>query len=62
MSDPLKPALSLLSKLGSIAVHVQEALSEKGHPFDIAALRSLAQDEEIKTWIKEMGVYLPRPR
>ena len=60
--DPLKPNLTLLCKLGSIAVHVEEMLSAKGHIFDRSALESLLSDDEVREWIKAMGVYLPRKR
>ena len=62
MSDPLKPSLGLLSKLGSIAVHAEEMLSAKGHAYDRAALEQLLLDSEVTKWIKEMGVYMPVKR
>ena len=52
--DPLKPSPSLLVKLGSIAVHAEELLSPKGHPFDREALKSLYDDEEVIEWRKAM--------
>lgn len=58
----LAPKPSLLAKLGSIAVHVEEALSVKGHRFDIEALRTLLNDEEVKTWLKEMGALAMIPK
>lgn len=61
-NDPLKPSLSLLSKLGSIVVHADEALSPKGHEYDRLAIRSLIGDPEIQQWIADMGVYLPKKR
>jgi len=62
--NPLRPELSLLVKLGSIAVHVDEMLSPKGHHFDKEVIRSLLNDEEIKKWIKEMDrlAFLPKKR
>jgi len=62
--NPLRPELSLLVKLGSIAVHVEEMLSPKGHYFDKEAIRSLLNDEEVKQWIKEMNrlAFLPKKR
>lgn len=60
--DPLKPELSLLSKLGSIAVHSGEMLSAKGHVFDRTALEGLLRDWEVQEWIKAMGVYMPVKR
>lgn len=54
MTDPLKPGMSLLAKLGSIVVHVEEAMSSKGHKFDIAALQQGISDPEVTMWLAEM--------
>lgn len=54
MSDPFKPSISLLVKLGSIAVHVEELLSTKGHDFDKRALDSLLTDPEVWEWRQQM--------
>ena len=62
MSDPLKPSLSLLVKLGSIAVHAEEITSPSRHQFDVAAVETLLDDDEVKQWIKDMGVYMPVKR
>jgi hypothetical protein len=64
MTDPLKPSVSLLVKLGSIAVHMDELLSPAGHPFDKAALDSLQKDAEVKAWLEQMttGAFLPVKR
>jgi hypothetical protein len=62
MSDPLKPNLTLLCKLGSIIVHADEAMSDSGHQFDILAAKSTLNDPEVQQWIKDMGVYLPKKR
>lgn len=61
-SDPLKPSLKLLTTLGSIAVHVEEAMSENGHNHDIFALKTLLSDPELKQWIKDMGAFMPVKR
>lgn len=61
-TDPLKPTLSLLVKLGSIAVHVDELFSPSGHSFDKTALEQLLNDEEVEQWIKEMGAWMPLKR
>ena len=60
----LTPSVSLLCKLGSIAVHAQELASPDGHAFDKAALQSLMNDPEVKEWIKEMdsAAFLPKMR
>jgi hypothetical protein len=56
MSDPLlKPPVSLLCKLGSIAVHVAELHSPDGHAYDRAALDQLLNDAEVTAWVDEMG-------
>jgi hypothetical protein len=64
VSDPLKPALALLVKLGSIAVHADEFLSDEGHPFDKVALKSLLSDLEVSDWINQMNkmAMLPKKR
>jgi hypothetical protein len=54
MTDPLKPSLALLCKLGSIAVHVDETMSSDGHIFDAAALKQLNADPEVQAWIADM--------
>lgn len=56
------PTLTLLMKLGSIAVHAEEFLSADGHAFDKTVLDGLLQDPEVITWIKEMGPLLPQKR
>lgn len=53
-SDPLKPELSLLCKLGSIAVHADELLSPSGHEFDRHAMASLFHDAEVRQWLRAM--------
>ncbi len=60
--DPLKPSLTLLVKLGSIAVHAQELLSPRGHAFDKVTLDTVMHDPEVEVWIKAMGVYMPVKR
>ena len=62
MPDPLKPPLSLLCKLASIAVHADEMMSPKGHAFDAEALKSVVLDPEVRTWLMEMGAFVPVKR
>lgn len=64
MSDPLKPSASLLCKLGSIVVHVEEGTSKDGHPFDMVSLRTLMCDAEIITWLAAMDkmAMIPKKR
>lgn len=62
--DALHPAPSLLSKLGSIVVHAEEALSADGHPFDKAAIETLLADPEFIEWRRQMDAMalLPKKR
>lgn len=52
--DPLKPTLSLLTKLGSLVVHMEEIMSPTGHVFDRAAIEQLLNDTEVKFWLARM--------
>ena len=60
--DFKRPALSLLAKLGSIAVPADELLSPTGHAFDKTVLEQLLRDHEVAEWMKDMGPLLPRKR
>lgn len=60
-SNPLKPSLSLLVKLGSIAVHVDEMLSPGGHHFDKTAINGLLTDPEVTEWTKQMAAMAMLP-
>lgn len=64
MPSPLKPPTTLLTKLGSIAVHADELLSPEGHDFDRIALQSLLNDAEVRQWLSEMDSFalLPKKR
>jgi len=63
-TDPLKPSLALLVKLGSIAVHVDEMLKPGGHEVDRIAIGALLRDAEVKAWMKSMDdmAMLPKQR
>jgi hypothetical protein len=62
ISSGARPSIALLCKLGSIAVHVDEALSTEGHQLDWTVTRMLLADPEVKQWIADMGALLPRKR
>jgi hypothetical protein len=49
----LSPSPSLLVKLGSIARHTEELLSDDGHAFDRAALNGLLTDPEVVEWMAD---------
>lgn len=53
-SDPLKPSIKLLVKLGSIAVHADEMISPSGHDVDKIALEQGLADQEVKDWVAAM--------
>lgn len=53
-TNPFQPEVSLLVKLGSIAVHVDEMLSPGGHEFDRVAIQQLLSDADVKSWISDM--------
>lgn len=61
-SDPLKPSMSLLCKLASIAVHADEMTSGKRHEVDLVAFRSAFEDVEVQEWLKAMGPFVPVKR
>ena len=63
-SDVFAPPLSLLCKIGSIVVHVEEGAGEDGHAYDWAAIRSLLADREVQGWIEGMrkGALVPVKR
>ena len=60
-ANPLKPTPALLVKLGSVAVHVEEMLSLKGHELDRYALMTLLGDQEVKQWIEQMNAMAMLP-
>lgn len=64
MSDVLKPSVSLLVKLGSLAVHADELISPDGHAFDRQAIAGLLNDPEVSMWLKQMDMlaFLPKKR
>lgn len=53
-AGPLRPAATLLCKLGSAIVHFEELHSPDGHAFDQRALDSLMADAEVCEWIAAM--------
>lgn len=62
--NPAQPSLSLLVKLGSIAVHVEEAIAPGGHEYDWTAIRGLLSDPEVVAWRAAMDAqaFLPKKR
>ena len=56
--------LSLQVKLASIAIHAQEALSPKGHEFDVITVNQLLADPEVMAFLDEMdkAALLPKKR
>ncbi len=50
----LSPPATLLTKLGSIARHADEALCADGHEFDVASIKALLGDPEVAEWLEGM--------
>ena len=50
----IKLPISLISKLGSVLVHLQEHLSPRSHEFDIDVLRQLLVDPEVESFLKDI--------
>lgn len=40
--------------MASVLVHADEAAGEKGHEFDLDALRTALNDAEVSAWIAQM--------
>lgn len=57
-----KPSLTLLCKLTSLAVHVDEALSDDDPQYDWTAIHLLLDDPEVRQWITDTGPLLPKKR
>ena len=59
-----EPSKTLLIKLGSIAIHSDEMLSDTGHHFDAEVIKALLKDVEVAEWLKEMDklALLPKKR
>lgn len=53
-SDPLRPEIPLLAKIGSIVVHTEEMMSDAGHEVDKRALDALIQDPDVVAWLRAM--------
>jgi hypothetical protein len=51
---PMQAPTTVMVKLGSIAVHVEELLSPGGHAFDRTALTTLLADAEVREWLAAM--------
>lgn len=64
MNNVLKPSASILTKLGSLYIHIEETISNKGHSFDIESIKGILADEELQEWIKGMDklALIPKKR
>jgi len=51
---PQEPEFPLLVKLGSIIRHAEEAISDQGHHFDVAAVETLLEDPDVAKWMAAM--------
>lgn len=63
MSDPKTLTLGAAVKVGSILVHIEEAMSADGHDLDVYALKGLLYDADVQEWLGRFDeVLLPRKR
>lgn len=64
MDKLLRPSVTLLIKLGSIITHLEEFMSDDGHPLDKQAADVLLQDPEVVEWMRGMSkaAFLPLKR
>ena len=55
MTNPFKPSVALLVKLGSLIVHYSEMDSPTGNrTFDLPAIAALQNDQEVQEWFSAM--------
>ena len=64
MSRLTEVNLHILVKLASIAVHVEEYLSDDGHPYDRVALEQLVRDPDLQAYLGTLKAagFLPQKR
>ena len=64
MNEVLKPSATILTKLGSLYVHIEEMISDKGSHFDIETIKGQLADGELQEWIKGMDklALIPKKR
>jgi hypothetical protein len=64
VSDPFRPSVALLVKLGSAIVHAGEMTEPGSHEFDLASFMALATDPEVVAWREQMDelALLPKKR
>ncbi len=49
--DSLNPPVTLIAKVGSILVHIEEGTEVGAHTFDWTAAQTLMKDPEVQEWI-----------
>ena len=50
-TSSISMSLTLAAKVGSLVAHVEEAVSAKGHPFDVLTFKGLLADSEVQEWL-----------
>jgi hypothetical protein len=60
----LEPSPELLIALGSMIVHYEEFLSDKGNPVDLVVINDLRNQSIVKEWMDGMAemAFLPLKR
>ena len=54
MNSPLKPSATLLCKLGSMAVHLDEWRGDGGVQIDYTTAMLILDDPEVYEWLSDM--------
>jgi hypothetical protein len=64
LDEALNPPTTLLIKLGSLIVHLQEWSSPGAHDFDKVSIDTLLSDPEVVAWLETMdrAAFLPKRR
>ena len=48
----MRLSLTLQAKIGSALVHAEEAISDKGHHFDLQTFKDLVADPDVAEWLE----------
>ena len=64
MSETLKPSISILCKLGSLAIHDLEFNGPNRDALDLIAAKQILTDPEVVEWLEQMQkiALITRPR
>ena len=58
----MEVSTSIVAKLGSLVVHIEEYFSADSHPLDKTAIESLLMDAELRQWMMKNKILFPLKR